>query len=115
MEQIKRMLRVALAASLLSLMPPAFAARYLMPPADAPHLGEAYVLNAHYEDTLAKLAQRYGVGYRELIDANPNVDPWLPGEGTPILLPTEFLLPPGERRGLVLNLSEFRLYYYLPS
>jgi len=107
--------RCALAVALLMLAPASFAARYLLPPADAPHVGEAYVLKARYEDTLAKLAQRYGVGYRELADANPKVDPWLPGEGTPIVLPTEYLLPPGDRRGIVLNLSEFRLYYYLPN
>jgi len=99
----------------LALAPAAQAARYLMPPADAPHVGEVYVLKAHYEDTLPKMAQRYGLGYREIQDANPKVDPWLPGEGTPVVLPTEYLLPPGDRRGIVLNLSEFRLYYYLPN
>ncbi len=93
----------------------AHGARYLMPEANAPRVGELLVMNAKYEDTLAQLAQRYGVGYRELADANPDVDPWIPGEGTPIVLPTEYLLPPGPREGIVLNLPEFRLYYYLPS
>jgi len=99
----------------LSANPAAHAARYLMPAADAPRVGETLVLNSAYEDTLAKLAQRYGLGYRELVDANPNVDPWIPGDGTPIVLPTEYLLPPGPREGIVLNLPEFRLYYYLPN
>jgi L,D-transpeptidase ErfK/SrfK len=83
-----------------------------MPSDDAPRVGETLMLHARYEDTLAKMAQRYGLGYRELIDANPTVDPWIPGEGTPVVLPTEYLLPPVSREGIVLNLPEFRLYYY---
>ncbi len=94
---------------------PADAARYLMPAPETPIVGEVIVMNAKYEDTLAKLAQRYGVGYRELADANPDVDPWIPGEGTPIVLPTQHLLPSVSRDGIVLNLAEYRLYYYLPS
>jgi L,D-transpeptidase ErfK/SrfK len=78
-------------------------------------VGETFLLHSRYEDTLAKMAQRYGVGYREIVDANPGVDPWLPGEGTPIVLPTEYLLPPISRDGIVLNLPEFRLYYFPKS
>ena len=44
--------------------------------------------------------------------ANPDVDTWLPGEGTEVILPTRYVLPPGERRGLILNLAEYRLYYF---
>jgi len=91
---------------------PAYAARYLMPSEDAPRVGETLVMRSKYEDTLATMAQRYGLGYRELVDANPGVDPWLPGEGTPIVLPMEYLLPPVSRDGVVLNLPEFRLYYF---
>ena len=44
--------------------------------------------------------------------ANPGVNVWLPGEGTEVVLPTRFVLPPGPRRGIVLNLAEYRLYYF---
>lgn len=91
---------------------PVQAARYLMPREDAPRVGETLVMRSKYEDTLAAMAQRYGLGYRELVDANPDIDPWLPGEGTPVVLPTEYLLPPVSRDGVVLNLPEFRLYYF---
>jgi L,D-transpeptidase ErfK/SrfK len=101
---------VGLAAALVA--GPAQGARYLLPAEDAPVVGETLVLGARYEDTLAKMAQRYGLGYRELVDANPGVDPWIPGDGTPIVLPTEYLLPPVSRDGIVLNLPEYRLYYY---
>jgi L,D-transpeptidase ErfK/SrfK len=64
------------------------------------------------EDTLADIARRFDLGYGEIIAANPGVDPWLPGKGTRILLPTQFILPDSPREGLVLNLSAMRLFYY---
>ena len=44
--------------------------------------------------------------------ANPEVDMWLPGEGTAIQLPSRFVLPAAPRSGLVVNLPEMRIYYY---
>ena len=39
-------------------------------------------------------------------------DRWLPGENTRITLPTRYILPNTDRRGIVLNIPEMRLYYY---
>ena len=64
------------------------------------------------EDTLLDVARRFDLGYVELKAANPGVDPWLPGAGTPITLPTAHLLPDAPRRGIVINLAEQRLYYF---
>ena len=75
-------------------------------------VGEVQVIAAEYEDTFVKLARRYNLGFEELKQANPDVDPWLPGEGTEIVLPTQFVLPGATRRGVVINLPELRLYYY---
>lgn len=47
-----------------------------------------------------------------MVAANPGVDPWLPGVGTEVIIPTRFVLPPGPREGVVINLAEYRLYYY---
>lgn len=69
---------------------------------------------ARQEDTLLDIGQRHGVGYEEIIAANPGVDPWLPGEGTEILIPSRFILPDAPREGIVVNLPEHRLYYYPP-
>ena len=74
-------------------------------------LGSAF---AQHEDTLLDIGRRHGVGYEEIIAANPGVDPWLPGEGTEILIPTRFILPDAPREGIVVNLPEHRLYYYPP-
>ncbi|MGQ9371582.1 L,D-transpeptidase family protein [Azospirillum sp. ST 5-10] len=67
---------------------------------------------ARYEDTLPDLAVAYGVGYTELVTANPAADPWLPGRGTLLLLPTAHILPDAPRRGIVINLAEQRLYVF---
>lgn len=75
-------------------------------------VGELQVIRARYEDTFLDIARAYDVGYDELIDANPGVDPWLPGAGTRIVLPTQFVLPDAPREGIVLNLAAKRLFYY---
>jgi len=69
---------------------------------------------ARHEDTLLDIGRRHGVGYEEIIAANPGVDPWLPGEGTEILIPSRYILPDAPREGIVVNLPEHRLYYYPP-
>lgn len=75
-------------------------------------IGEPQVVFARDEDTLSDLAREYGLGYDEIIAANPGVDPWLPGKGTPILLPTQFVLPDVDRSGVVLNIASKRLFYF---
>ena len=45
----------------------------------------------------------------------PGIDPWLPGEGTEIELPTQYVLPRAPREGVVINLAEYRLYYFPPG
>ena len=75
-------------------------------------VGTTQVITAKYEDTFVKLARQYNLGFEELKQANPDVDPWLPGEGTQLVLPTQFVLPSAPRQGVVINLPELRLYYY---
>ncbi|MBF8292027.1 MAG: hypothetical protein HW392_854 [Steroidobacteraceae bacterium] len=85
--------------------------RFVVAP-DQDVVGRLQVTIARHEDTLTDIARRFNVGYEEIIRANPGVDPWLPGEGTPVMLPTEFVLPDAPREGLVLNLAAMRIYYY---
>jgi L,D-transpeptidase ErfK/SrfK len=69
-------------------------------------------LRSSYQDTLYDLARQHGVGSEEITRANPGVDPWLPGEGTLLVIPGRLILPPGPRTGIVVNIAEHRLYYY---
>jgi len=66
------------------------------------------------EDTLPDIARRFDVGYEEVVTANPGVDPWLPGVGREVVVPTQFVLPAAPRVGLVVNIAEMRIYYYPP-
>lgn len=75
-------------------------------------VGEPQVTFTRSSDTMPDFARAYGLGYDELIAANPTVNPWLPGEETPVLLPTQYVLPDGPREGVVLNIAAKRLFYY---
>jgi len=92
--------------------PLAEASHRFVVPKDSDLVGRIQVTTARHEDTLPDLARRFNVGYEEIVRANPGVDPWLPGEGTRIVLPTRFVLPDAPREGLVLNLAAMRLFYY---
>ncbi len=91
---------------------PVYAEVYELPPQGYDVIGAVSTITARYEDTLVDIARRHGLGYYDIVQANPGVDIWLPGEGTEIVLPSRFVLPPGPRRGLVLNLAEYRMYYF---
>lgn len=80
--------------------------------ADSQVVGERSTVIATYDDTFVSLAREHNLGFEELMQANPGIDPWLPGEGTEIVLPTQFILPNAPRVGVVVNLPELRLYYF---
>ena len=94
--------------------PPSPSDSFLLPPAGTDVVGIVQKTTAHHEDTLSDIARRYDLGYEEIVAANPDVDPWLPGEGAQVVLPTQFVLPDAPRKGLVLNLAAMRLFYYPP-
>jgi L,D-transpeptidase ErfK/SrfK len=62
--------------------------------------------------TLGDVAEQFHLGYVELVAANPDVDPWLPGKGTRVVLPLVHLPPSAEHEGIVINLADMRLYYF---
>ncbi len=75
-------------------------------------VGEPQIVFTRNTDTFSDLAREYGLGYDELVAANPGIDPWLPGKNTPVLLPTQYVLPDTPRRGVILNIASKRLFYY---
>jgi L,D-transpeptidase ErfK/SrfK len=91
---------------------PAQAAIYELTDPNVQVVGEDLHIQTHYSDTLVEIARQYGLGYEEVARANPKVDPWLPGEGTQIMIPGRHILPPGPRDGIVVNIPEHRLYYF---
>jgi len=77
-------------------------------------VGVVQVVHASKDDTLTDIARRFNVGYEEILRANPQVDPWLPGEGREIIVPSEFILPNAPRSGVVINIPAMRIFYYPP-
>jgi len=70
---------------------------------------------AKKEDDLLDIARRFNLGQNEIVRLNPQVDRWLPSLEIPIQLQSQRLLPETKSKGLVLNLPEFRMYYYPAS
>jgi L,D-transpeptidase ErfK/SrfK len=66
------------------------------------------------DDTLPDIARRFDVGYEEILLANPGVDPWLPGVGREVVVPTQFVLPAAPHQGVVVNVAAMRIFYYPP-
>jgi L,D-transpeptidase ErfK/SrfK len=75
-------------------------------------VGVVQKTSATKEDTLTDIARRFNVGYEEIVRANPGVDPWLPGENSEIVIPSQFILPNAPREGIVINAAAMRLFYY---
>jgi L,D-transpeptidase ErfK/SrfK len=75
-------------------------------------IGQLQITRVQGEDTLPDIARRFNLGYEEIVRANPGVDPWLPGEGREIVVPTQYVLPNAPREGLVINLAQLRMFYF---
>lgn len=94
-----------------------------MPPADAEYttfaldsrtmmVGEVREHQVAERETLFQIARHYNLGFRELIAANPNIDPWVPEPGLVLTIPGRFVLPAAPREGVVVNLAQRRLFYF---
>ncbi|SDJ39142.1 L,D-transpeptidase family protein [Billgrantia gudaonensis] len=75
-------------------------------------IGENYTVTVEDGDTLVDIARRHNVGYEAIRMANPDVSLWAPYAGTEVTIPNRHILPDAPREGIVINLSELRLYYY---
>lgn len=80
---------------------------------EKPYVGEQKIYIADEDDTLVHIAREQTLGFVEMRAANPNVDPWLPGAGTELIMPSRHLLPKADKDGIVINLPEMRLYAFV--
>jgi L,D-transpeptidase ErfK/SrfK len=72
--------------------------------------GEARKVLVREGDTLLDVAFDYRLGFEAVERLNPGVDPWIPVAGTIVDLPTQYILPDADPKGLVINVPEMRLY-----
>jgi L,D-transpeptidase ErfK/SrfK len=76
-------------------------------------IGSLQTYTVKYEESLVEIARKFDLGYQEIVDANPDFDPFIPGTGVSVQIPTSWILPdvtPYE--GIIINLSEMRLFYF---
>lgn len=85
---------------------------FILEDAEQSVIGELQIVFTNEEDTFSDLAREYGLGYDELVAANPDIDPWLPGDNTAVVLPTQYVVPAGPRSGIILNIAAKRLFYF---
>jgi L,D-transpeptidase ErfK/SrfK len=110
-----QLIRVIAAVGVLLAAGTAAAESFPLPGDGGDLIGDPRSTLARHEDTLIDIAREHGLGYEEIVNANPGVDPWLPGAGVSVELPKRRLLPMAPREGIVINLPEHRLYYFPKS
>jgi L,D-transpeptidase ErfK/SrfK len=79
---------------------------------DSDLVGAKQAVTFKQGDDLRSIARKFDLTITEVIIANPQINPKNIKIGTKIIIPTEFILPSGDREGIVLNLAEFRLYHF---
>ncbi|HEY3919597.1 MAG TPA: L,D-transpeptidase family protein [Stellaceae bacterium] len=116
------MIRIAFAslvslAALAAALPataPASAAEFPLAK-DTVAVGAVTTATTKYDDTMLDRARQYDDGYVDFMVANPGVKPWLPGDGTAINIPNQFILPDAPRTGIVINIAARLIFYYPPG
>jgi len=88
------------------------ALRFPFPSKGSDLFGKVIFGEVQQGDDFAKIARRYDVGFYELVEANPEVNPNQPVPGTVLIIPRQYLLPHVPRVGIVINLATMRLYYF---
>ncbi len=85
---------------------------YLIPQNGDTVIGDLKTTTTTYQDTISDVAFRFGQGFREMRIANPLIDAWLPGDGSQVVIPSQYILPNTSHEGIVINVPEMRMYYY---
>ena len=108
-------LALCLVLSFVSFSQKSLAAVYQLPEKQSRLLGETLQYQVEQGDYFQAIAEYHNVGFLALMAANQGVDPFLPPVGALLNIPKQMLLPFAEHKGIVINLSELRLYYFPPN
>lgn len=76
-------------------------------------IGKMRYYEVKEDESLIEIARFFNLGFNEIAGANPGIDPFVPPPSRKVKIPTLWALP--EKRppkGIVINLSEMRLYYF---
>ena len=76
-------------------------------------IGSVQTYTVKHDESLIEVARKFDIGYQEIVEANPDLDPFVPGEGISVEIPTSWIFPGvTQYEGIVINLSEMRLFYF---
>ena len=102
------------ASIILTMLMPIKAAAdiYPIPENGSRLIGTQLVYKVQQGDYFHSIAQYFNIGLIALMEANPDIDPFLPVPGTNLQIPSQMLLPDVPYQGIVVNLPELRLYYF---
>jgi L,D-transpeptidase ErfK/SrfK len=64
---------------------------------------------------LNEIARKFDLGYTALAAANPGVGQFAPGVGRRLIIPSLYVLPDAPLHGIVINLAQYRLFYFPPG
>lgn len=113
---MKAKLGIALSAVFLLVTNHALATSYPLPPEDQAVIGQVQYSSTGFGDSIVKMSQKYDVGYNSIERANPHINVAKGIHfGSNVKIPTQHLLPSQPREGIVVNLPEMRMYYYVPG
>jgi L,D-transpeptidase ErfK/SrfK len=93
-----------------------FSATFNLPPADQSLIGEIQYRHTDSDDTIVTLQKNYDLGFNAIEKANPQLNTAKSlHSGNTVKLPTQHLLPNMLREGIIVNLPEMRMYYFIPG
>jgi L,D-transpeptidase ErfK/SrfK len=101
-----------LALALLGLAAGQATAREFVLLPDSDVIGEVEVIRVVDEKTFMDVTRKYNVGLEDLRRANPEADYARLVPGTELAIPSRYVLPDAPRSGIVVNVPEYRIYYY---
>ncbi|BCA95482.1 L,D-transpeptidase [Legionella antarctica] len=88
-------------------------ATILVLPESGDVVGELQYTQSEMGETIDEIGRRFDIGYYEMVRANPQVDAMRPvSASSSLIIPSQFILPSVPRRGIIINLAEYRLYYF---
>jgi L,D-transpeptidase ErfK/SrfK len=93
----------------------ATAKTFTLPPPSESLIGNMTYATTQRISPAPIMAQYYYIGQNTLVSANTGIIENGPVPAGLITVPTQFLLPPLARKGVVINLPEMRMYYYVPG
>lgn len=93
----------------------AIADTYPIPEDGSRVIGTALEYKIKKGDYFHTISKYFNIGFIALMEANPDVDPFLPVPGTILQIPSQMILPDVPYEGIVVNLPELRMYYFSKS